>query len=106
MTIIEVPRDRLEAVNKTFDNEMTVCIDGIEVIRAFSSLIPTGNLRKNNLMSGSGDIVIKNYTKQLSDLFDKAGLKQIPEDFLMETANRMPGIEAIEEYLTTPDPKI
>jgi hypothetical protein len=108
MQIIKLTRDMLRP-DQTFDNEITICIDGIEVIRAYSSLIPTGNLRKNNLMSQSGDKSIKYYTKQLSAFFEIAGLEQvkrIPEDVMIEIANRIPNIEAIEQFLTNPGPKV
>ena len=105
-TIVRVPRGELKKIRKTFDNEMTVCIDGIEVIRAYSSLIPTGNLRKNRLVSQSGEEGIDVYKTELSNLFEIAGRKQIPKAIRQKLNKALPDIGVIKEWIKSPEPEV
>ncbi len=81
--IIKLSRDQLKSdpakqmPDRTFDNEMTVCIDGVEVIRAYSSLIADDESRQNELETESGIEAIESYNNQLKELFKTAGQQKI-----------------------------
>jgi hypothetical protein len=100
-----VSRDELEKIGKVFDNEMTV-FAGDEVMRAYSSLAPTDNTRRNKLMSESGQIRIKRYENNLTGLFKIAGRHQFTDEILEQLNQDLLGVEVIEEWLKTPKPGV
>lgn len=104
-TIIRVQREKLEKICNIFDNEMTVFAGG-ELMRAYSSLAPADNTRRNKLMSESGQIRIKRYKKDLAGLFEIAGREQFPDEILEQLNQDLPGIEMVEEWLKTPRPRV
>lgn len=97
-TIIRVSRDELEKIGNDFDNEMTVFAGG-EVMRAYSSLAPADNTRRNKLMSESGKIKIEHYKRDMSDLFRIAGRDQFTDEILKQLNKELPGIDAIKDWL-------
>lgn len=97
-SLVEVPHDKLIA-GQRFNDEMTICIDGVEVIRAYSSLILFEKSRKNRLVSESGEKELGNYKQRLSLLFEKAEREHIPEDVMWKIAETVPDIRSIEEWI-------
>ncbi len=104
-TIVKVPRGELEKIKKTFDNEMTIFIDGIEVIRAYSSLDPRDTSRKNRLASESGPMWVKKHKDFLSSLFEAADRSQLKEKDLKRLFDILPDSEMVLDWLTSPEPK-
>ena len=100
-TIIRVPCDRLEQEQR-FDNEMTVCIDGLEIIRAYYSLVPFDTSRNNRLESESGPMLMKDYEEFLSGLVEIVGYGQFQEKGLTSLNTIFPDMKIVEDWLTTP----
>ncbi len=105
-TVVTVKRGELEKIDSTFDNDMTVCIDGVEVIHAHSSLIPFDTSRKNRLMSMMGKEILGEHKGYLARIFKIAGRENIPEEVMLKLNEALPDIEPIKEWLTAPDPKV
>lgn len=104
-TIIKVPYDRLERVQR-FDNEMTVCIDGLEVIRAYYSLVPFDTSRNNRLESESGPTLMEKHGHSLSILFEAADRSKFqPGDHLTRLKEILPNFVIPTDELIPPEPK-
>lgn len=98
-TIINVPYDKLSSEQR-FDNEMTVCIDGLEIIRAYYSLVPFDTSRNNRLESQSGRVTMKDYRDFLTELFEVADRPRLKPEDLKRLQDILPGFQIV-----MPEPK-
>lgn len=113
-TIIRVPRDKVisrqwgEIPNIGFDNEMSVCIDGVEVMYADYSLNQGLDrydaFRENRIVSESGELSLDYYKTNLSMVLE-AGKGQMPFAVMQKVNEVLPGIPVIEHWLDSPEPE-
>jgi hypothetical protein len=100
--VIKVPYNKLTP-DETFDNEMTICIDGVEIIRAYSSLDPLDTSRKNRLASESGPAMMIEHKNFLTKLFTTAGASQFHKKDLERLFDILPDFELALQWMDSPE---